>query len=128
MCQAVPTSICLLLRKLWAQHNIAQHRRASGLTIRARSMKPRGELINRETHHIRRAGQIHPMHVQLSNGVFINTRDRGFHIRANIHGCQCESRDIQQHFFVDAVEARLIEKFDTHMPILCGFLVRFLLR
>ena len=126
MRQTMPARICLLLRKFRAQHNIAEHRRAHGFPIRPWGMKPRRQLIDRKAHHIRWAWQVHPMHMQFSNGVFIHTRNRGFHVRAHIHGCQGKRSNIQQHFLIDAIEARFVEKFNTHMRVPQCFLCALL--
>ena len=82
MCQAVPSGIGLFLREFWAEHNIAKHRRASQLCIRAGGVEPRGELVDGKAHDIRRARQIHPVHMQFGNGVLVDAGDRGFRLWA----------------------------------------------
>ena len=100
MAQAMARLSGLPVRKIRAQHNIAQHRRP--WIWRIRTPRPGCQLIHGETHHIRRPLQIQPTNMEIRNGIQIHNVNGQLRIRVHIHTLQGKGRHINQSFLVHA--------------------------
>lgn len=99
--------------ELRAQHDVAQHGRAR---LRRIGATTRLELIHREAHHVRRAGQVHPAHVQIGHGRGVQQHHGQLGRRVDVHPGDDEFRDADQFGFGD-VDARLVGYLDAHKTL-----------
>jgi len=96
LAQRVAGSGGLIGSEFRAQHDVAEHRRPRFGRVWAAT---RFELVHRKAHHVGRAGQIHPAHVQVGHRRGVEQHHRKLGRRIHFHLANDEPCDADQFLF-----------------------------
>jgi hypothetical protein len=81
---------------LRAQNDVAEEPRRSRSVFGSWT-----QFVHREAQHVGRARFVHPLHVKLFHGRFVDEDDVEVGLLAHVHGPQCEVGEAEQGCFVD---------------------------